>query len=99
MPQLSDADKAKAVLEEKREREMKRRRAAGRKDKQGKDVECAKGTMQLSPLEGVSSWTFRWQHCPGRNGISDAIGLCSDDLYSFGPSVSEALVVKCNYIL
>ena len=85
MPPQSAADKATAALAEKQASIMKARQVAQRKAKVGKDVECTKGTMQLSPLEGVSSWTFRWGHCPGRNGVSDAVGLCSDDFASFGP--------------
>lgn len=55
-----------------------------KEQKIGKDVEGMRGTINFLPNTGIHYWTFRWNHEPGRNGHSDAIGICSDMKENFG---------------
>lgn len=54
----------------------------------GKDIECMRGTISFLPNTGTHYWTFRWNHEPGRGGVSDGFGLCSDakEDFSAGPT-------------
>ena len=59
----------------------------------GKDVEAVRGGMHFEPFTGVHQWDVAFTHAPARGGAFDAIGVCSDQFQSYGPSADKLLGV------
>ena len=81
MPSISARDKAVLERVEVREKMRNKQMLELRKARLGKDVEVTRGTCQLQPGCGVTSWRLEWGHLPGRSGESDAVGVSSCNLH------------------
>jgi hypothetical protein len=82
-----ERDRKSAEMKEKYEiykRQMREQRI-------GRDVEAIRGSIGMLPNTGVHTWTFRWNHEPGRGGKGDSFGICSDGCESWGPNIAPVI--------
>lgn len=57
----------------------------------GRDVESIRGSTAFVQNSGIHYWSLRWDHIPGREGTSDAFGICSDLFETFGPGIAPII--------
>ena len=62
-----------------------------KEEKYGSDIESMRGTIGILPNTGKHKWTLRWNHEPGRMGVSDAFGVAGDAYEQFGPMKGPCL--------